>query len=111
MHGSARTRRASADYTKATFPVMLGYAMTAHRAQGATLTGTTILHVREAFAPGIVYVMLSRVTTRDNLYILGSLKPEDFVPATAASFPARGEAVEADAGSDGAGHEDTSESD
>jgi hypothetical protein len=31
-------------------------------ARGATLTGTTSLHVRPAFAPAIVYVMLSRAT-------------------------------------------------
>jgi hypothetical protein len=81
-----KTRQQDKDFTKATFPLLLGYAITAHRAQGATLTGRTIVHVRKAFAPGMVYVMLSRVTTRDNLFIIGHLKPEDFVPATAAAF-------------------------
>jgi ATP-dependent exoDNAse (exonuclease V) alpha subunit len=52
--------------------------MTAHRAQGATLHGRVILDVRSAFAPAIVYVMLSRATTRDHLYILGGLTPDDF---------------------------------
>lgn len=55
---------------------------TAHRAQGATMPGTAILDVRSAFAPAIVFVMCSRVTTRSNLFILGGLKPEDFVPIT-----------------------------
>lgn len=81
------TRRQDKDFIKATFPVVLGYAITAHRAQGATLRGRTILHVRKAFAPGMVYVMLSRVTSRDNLFIIGHLKPRDIVPATAAAFP------------------------
>jgi hypothetical protein len=43
--------------------------------------------------------MLSRVTTRDNLFILGELKPEDFVPATAAAFPAEGAAAESSSSS------------
>jgi hypothetical protein len=81
------TRQQDNNYSKATFPLLLGYAITAHRAQGATLTGRTIVHVRKAFAPGMVYVMLSRVTTRDNLFITGHLRQEDFVPATAAAFP------------------------
>ena len=46
------------------------------------MPGTTILDVRSAFAPAIVFVMVSRVTTRSKLFILGGLKPEDFVPIT-----------------------------
>lgn len=83
---NSSTRRDGMQYSKDTFPLTLGYAMTAHRCQGATLTGTTILHVRNAFSPAIVYVMLSRVTTRDNIYILGQLQPEDFVPVNDAAF-------------------------
>ncbi|WIA28669.1 hypothetical protein OEZ86_011205 [Tetradesmus obliquus] len=99
------TRRQDQDFTKATFPLLLGYAITAHRAQGATLAGRTIVHVRKAFAPGMVYVMLSRVTTRDNLYIIGQLQPADFVPATAAAFPPEG-----DAGVDGSSSSSSSSS-
>lgn len=73
-------------FTKKTFPVMLAYAMTAHRCQGATLTGRTILHVREAFSPAMVYVMLSRVTTRDNLLVLGTLLPEHFTSISMATY-------------------------
>lgn len=80
------THRDGRAFTKRTFPLLLGYAMTAHRAQGATLTGTTILHVRKAFTPAIVYVMLSRATKRSNLYILGTLKPADFTPVADAAF-------------------------
>jgi hypothetical protein len=71
--------------------------MSAHRCQGATLTGITIMHVRDAFAPTIVYVMLSRVTTRDNLLILGQLKPADFVPVNDNAFMAMdGDAQDSD---------------
>ena len=72
--------------SKRTFPLLLAYAMTAHRCQGATLSGTTILHVRHAFAPTIVYVMLSRATTRANLYVLDGLAPQDFAPIDDAAF-------------------------
>jgi hypothetical protein len=63
---------------KATFPIQLAYAMTAHRAQGATLHGVTIIDVCNAFAAAIVYVMLSRSVRRDRLFILGGLTPDDF---------------------------------
>ena len=65
--------------SKSTFNVQLAYAMTAHRAQGATLSGTTILDIRSAFASAITYVMLSRATRRSNVFILerqaGGLHP------------------------------------
>jgi ATP-dependent exoDNAse (exonuclease V) alpha subunit len=82
------TFRNQQQYTKKTFPLMLAYAMTAHRFQGATLTGRVILHVRRAFAPAIVYVMLSRATQRSNLRIIGDLSPRDFVPVNEAAFAA-----------------------
>jgi hypothetical protein len=62
------------------FPLLLAYAITGHRAQGATLTHTTILHVHDAFAAGLVYVLLSRVPSREKLFILGSLSVDDFKP-------------------------------
>ena len=68
------------EYYKRTFPLQLGYAITAHRCQGMTLRGTTILHVREAFAPAIVYVMLSRVTDRSKLFILDGLSADMIKP-------------------------------
>ncbi len=63
---------------RATFPIQLAYAMTAHRAQGATIHGVTIIDVLTAFAAGIVYVMLSRTVSRTQLIILGGLTPADF---------------------------------
>jgi len=57
------------------------YTMTAHRCQGATMRGRVLLLCRDAFAAGMLYVMLSRVPTRQDLHILGDLGPEDFIPA------------------------------
>ena len=51
-----------------------------HKSQGATLTGRTIVHVSSAFCPGLLYVMLSRVTTRDKLHLLQRLTPDMFQP-------------------------------
>ncbi len=62
------------------FPLLLAYAITGHRAQGATLTHTTILHVHDAFAAGLLYVLLSRVPSRDKLFVLGTLSVDDFKP-------------------------------
>ena len=62
------------------FPCILGYAMSAHASQGATITGKALLIVREAFTPGLLYVMLSRVTCRANLRLGTPLVPSHFTP-------------------------------
>ena len=67
-------------YQKKTFPMMLGYAITAHRCQGATVSKGVILHVSGAFAPGLLYVMLSRVTESRLLSIITPLSPNNFHP-------------------------------
>ena len=67
-------------YVKRTFPLNPAYALTGHRCQGATLTGPVIVHVTELFTPGILYVILSRVTHRVNLKIVGHLFASMFVP-------------------------------
>lgn len=74
------THRHGVAFTKRTFPLVAGYACTAHKAQGATYRGRVILHCRAAFVPGIVFVMCSRVTDRTNLFILDGLTAADFVP-------------------------------
>eukprot|EP00798_Chlamydomonas_sp_ICE-L_P000316 gene316-biopygen13014 len=74
-------------FFKSSFPLMLAYAMTGHKSQGATLSGPTIVHMKEAFTPGLLYVMLSRVTERAHLRIVGqALTPEVFNPM---SMPSR----------------------
>lgn len=67
-------------YFKSTFPLILAYALTGHRAQGATITGKVIVDVRNCFAPGLLYVMLSRICSRDQVYIVGRLTPDMFRP-------------------------------
>ena len=134
----------SQQFSKRTFPLILAYAMTAHRwapaspvatlpslapcalpackapaanlglnchpptctcrAQGATLEGITILHVRSAFAPGITYVMLSRATRRSNIYILGGLLPVHFQPV--ALCPTQAAASDDEDEDDGAAGDD-----
>jgi ATP-dependent exoDNAse (exonuclease V) alpha subunit len=54
-------------FTKSTFPLALGYAMTGHKAQGATISGEVVIHATHSFCPGLMYVMLSRVNTSQQL--------------------------------------------
>lgn len=80
---STTQRRTSADTAewdakRCTFPLLLVYAMTAHASQGATIRTSVVLHVRSAFAKGMLYVMLSRVTDRTLLKLATPLTPDDF---------------------------------
>jgi hypothetical protein len=68
-------------YSRLEFPLILAYAMTAHRCQGATMRGRVIIMCRDAFAGGMLYVMLSRVPDRKDLHIIGDLTPDSFMPA------------------------------
>jgi ATP-dependent exoDNAse (exonuclease V) alpha subunit len=67
-------------FYKSGFPIVLAYAMTGHKSQGATISTNVVVDIRNAFAPGLTYVMLSRVTNRTNLKIKGRLIPSDFIP-------------------------------
>jgi ATP-dependent DNA helicase PIF1 len=67
-------------YVKSTFPLALGYAMTGHKAQGATLEGPVVIHATNAFCPGLMYVMLSRVTSSRQLRFTSKLEPDMFTP-------------------------------
>lgn len=67
-------------FRKCTFPLALAYAITGHKSQGGTLSDTTIIHMDGAFAPGLAYVMLSRVTERRHLKIVGFMKASDIIP-------------------------------
>lgn len=51
-------------------PLSLAWAMTVHKAQGATLE-RAIVDLRSAFAPGQAYVGISRLRTLDGLYLDG----------------------------------------
>jgi hypothetical protein len=43
---------------------MLGYAIIGHKSQGATILSKVMINICESFAQGLMYVMLSRVTSR-----------------------------------------------
>jgi ATP-dependent DNA helicase PIF1 len=60
-------------------PVRLGWAVTIHKAQGATLEAARIDLARKAFSPGQTYVALSRLTTLEGLYLNRPLIPGDVI--------------------------------
>jgi hypothetical protein len=65
-------------YYKTSFSIVLACAIMGHKAQGATIKSKVIIHIKNSFALGRAYVMLSRVTNCSNLFIQGVLKPLDF---------------------------------
>lgn len=65
-------------YYLTTFPLQLAWAVTAHKCQGLTLHGKVVLRIKDCFAAGMMYVMLSRVTERQDLAIMGELQPALF---------------------------------
>ena len=61
------------------FPLMLGYAMTIHKAQGKTLDAVVLDISRGAFAHGQVYVALSRTRHKSDMHIASSLRTRDII--------------------------------
>ncbi len=61
------------------FPLMLGYAMTIHRAQGKTLDAVVVDISRGAFAHGQTYVALSRTRSAADMHIASPLRPRDVI--------------------------------
>ena len=59
------------------FPLMLGYSMTIHHAQGQTFDHARICPV--TFAPGQLYVALSRLRTLDGLILTRPIRPKDII--------------------------------
>eukprot|EP00951_Prasinocladus_malaysianus_P000169 scaffold1283_cov18-Prasinocladus_malaysianus.AAC.1 len=69
-------------YYVSTWPLLHSYALTIHRCQGLTIRNTIIVCVREAFTPALMYVALSRATSKHNVKITNkSMKTSNFIPA------------------------------
>ncbi|MBO4480347.1 MAG: AAA family ATPase [Alphaproteobacteria bacterium] len=61
------------------FPLMLGYAMTIHKAQGKTLDSVIIDISRGAFEHGQTYVALSRTRSAEDMHVERLLRPSDVI--------------------------------
>jgi ATP-dependent DNA helicase PIF1 len=59
------------------FPLMLAWAVTIHKSQGKTLERVTVDLAGGAFAPGQVYVALSRCTTLEGINLAKPIKTMD----------------------------------
>jgi hypothetical protein len=82
----AYVRRLGMRFTKTTFPLQLAYAMTGHKSQGATITGPCLIDLHRAFQRGMVYTMLSRVRSRQQLALVRDLEPNDIAPVLLAGL-------------------------
>jgi ATP-dependent DNA helicase PIF1 len=69
-------------YYKTSFPITLAYVITGHQSQGTTISSKVIIDIKEVFAPDLTSVMLSRVTNRKKLNIIGNFTPNDFIHCT-----------------------------
>jgi hypothetical protein len=68
-------------YIRRAFPLRLGYAITSHASQGATIATHLIVYVRNAFQAGMLYVIASRVTERRLMrFALGIPPLADWAP-------------------------------
>ena len=61
------------------FPLMLGYAMTIHKAQGKTLDTVVVDVSRGCFAHGQTYVALSRTRSAADMHIASPLQSRDVI--------------------------------
>jgi len=59
------------------FPIRLAWAITIHKAQGKTLDNVLIDFGRGAFAPGQVYVAISRCRTLQGIYLQSPVRQRD----------------------------------
>jgi hypothetical protein len=59
---------------------MLGYAIIGHKSQGAMISSKVMIHIPKYFAQGLVYVMLSRITSLIFLKIVNNLQRSNIQP-------------------------------
>jgi hypothetical protein len=57
------------------YPIRLAWAITIHKSQGLTFA-KAVIDAGQSFAPGQVYVALSRCSTLEGLTLLSSIKPQ-----------------------------------
>ena len=64
------------------FPIRLAFACTAHKVQGLTIAKPrrVIINVKDTFAAAMVYVMLSRVCSMSQIYILNEFDEAKMYP-------------------------------
>ena len=60
------------------YPIKLAWAITVHKSQGLTFE-RAIIDVEEAFAPGQVYVALSRLKSLDGLVLRSKIDPRSII--------------------------------
>jgi hypothetical protein len=62
-------------YYKASFSIVLAYAIINHNTQGATIASNILIDIQNAFFPRLIYVMLSRLIDQRNLKIRRTMSP------------------------------------
>ena len=65
------------------FPLKLAFACTAHKIQGATIAKPqkAIINTADTFSPAMIYVMLSRVCTLSQIFILNEFEAKKMYPS------------------------------
>ena len=53
--------------------------MSGHKSQGAIISTKVIVEIQNVFALGLIYVMLSRTTNRQNINIIRKSEPSNFI--------------------------------
>ena len=68
------------------FPIRLAFACTAHKVQGSTIQKPrkVIINASDTFAAAMIYVMLSRVCSLDQIFILNEFDKSKMYPSTQA---------------------------
>ena len=79
------------------FPVRLAWALTIHKSQGQTYQSIALDLTTSTFAPGQMYVALSRATSMEGLYLKMPVKHKDIiVDQKVIAFMAKCETIKAD---------------